>query len=52
VGKFYHQHDIVLFVCLGFLSLVFLVSVVMDGLGGNRLGETIQNLWNTLWPIP
>jgi hypothetical protein len=52
VGKFYHQHDIVLFVFLGFLSLVFLVSALVDGLGGNPLGETIQNLWNTLWPIP
>jgi hypothetical protein len=52
VGKFYHQHDIVLFVFLGFLSLVFLVSIVMDGLRGNPLGDTIQNLWNTLWPIP
>ncbi len=52
VGKFYHRHDIVLFFFLGFLSLVFLGSVVKDGFGGNPLGETIQNLWNTLWPIP
>jgi hypothetical protein len=52
VGKFYHQHDIVLFVFLGVLSLVFLVSIIMDGLGGKPLGETIQNLWDTLWPIP
>ncbi len=52
VGKFYHQHDIVLFVFLGFLSLAFLISIVRDGLGGNPLGRTIQNLWNTLWPIP
>ena len=51
IGKFYHQHDIVLFVFLGFLSLVFLVSIIMDGLGGNPWGGTIQNLWNTLWPI-
>ncbi len=51
VGKFYHQHDMILFVFLGFLSLVFLVSIIMDELRGNPLGETIQNLWNTLWPI-
>jgi hypothetical protein len=51
VGKFYHQHDIVLFVFLGILSLTFLVSVIMDGLGGSPLGETIQNLWNTLLTI-
>jgi len=52
VGKFYHHHDTVLFVFLGLLSLVFLVSTVMDGLGKNPLGETIQNLWITLGPIP
>jgi hypothetical protein len=51
VGKFYHQHDMVLFVFLGFLSAVFLVSLVMDGLGGNPFGETIQNLWDTLLPL-
>jgi len=51
VGKFYHLHDMVLFVLLGILSIVFLVSLVMDGLGGNPFGETIQNLWNTLLPI-
>jgi len=51
VGKFYHQHDIVLFVFLSILSIAFLVSLVKDGLGGNPLGETIQNLWNTLLPI-
>jgi hypothetical protein len=50
VGKFYHQHDRVLFVFLSILSLAFLVSLVMDGLAGNLLGETIQNLWNALWP--
>src|SRR4030043_1999598 len=48
VGKFYHSHDIVLFIFLGVLSVVFLISVIMDGLGGSPLGETIQNLWNTL----
>ena len=52
VGKFYHQHDIVLFVFLGLLSLVFLVSIGMDGLRGNPLGGTIRDLWNTLWPLP
>ena len=51
VGKFYHQHDIVLFIFLGILSITFLVSVIMDGLGGNPFGETVQNLWNTLLTI-
>ena len=52
VGKLYHQYDIVLLVFLGFLSLVFLTSIVADGLGGVPVGETIQNFWNTLWPSP
>jgi len=37
VGKFYHQHDVVLIVFSGILSITFLVSVIMDGLGGNLL---------------
>jgi hypothetical protein len=52
VGKFYHHHDIVLFVFLGIVSIVFLISLVMDGLGENPFGDTIQNLWNALLPIP
>jgi hypothetical protein len=52
VGKFYHQHDMVLFVFLGILSIVFLISLVMDGLRGDPFGNTIQNLWNALLPIP
>ena len=51
VGKFYHQHDVVLFVLLGILAVVFLISLVMDGLGRNPFGDSIQNLWNTLLPI-
>ncbi len=50
VGKFYHQHDLVLFVFLGILSIVFLVSLVMDGLSGGPFGNTIRNVWNTLLP--
>jgi hypothetical protein len=52
VGKFYHQHDLILFVFLGILSIVFLFSLVMDGLNGNPFGNTIQNLWDALLPTP
>ncbi len=52
VGKFYHNHDIILFVFLGILSIIFLISLVMDGLGEKPFGDTIQNLWNALIPIP
>ncbi len=51
VGKFYHQHDVVLFVFLGFLAVAFLISLVIDGLRGSPLGGTLQDLWNTLSPL-
>jgi hypothetical protein len=51
VGKFYHQHDIVLFVFLGILSIVFLVSLVMDGLGGNPFGNTLLILRDAFIPL-
>jgi len=50
VGKFYHRHDMILFAFLGLLSIVFLISLVMDGLGGMPLGNTVQNLWSALLP--
>ena len=52
VGKFYHYHDVALFLFLGILSIVFLVSLVMDGLTGNPFGNTIQDLWNALLSLP
>jgi hypothetical protein len=52
VGKFYHNHDMVLFVFLGILSIVFLLSLAMDGLGSKPFGNTIQNLWNAFLPLP
>jgi hypothetical protein len=50
VGKFYHQHDLILFVFLGMLSFVFLISLVMDGLSGSSFGNTVRNLWDMLLP--
>jgi len=50
VGKFYHQHDLVLFIFLGILSILFLVSLVLDGLNGSPFGDTVRNLWNTFLP--
>src|SRR4030067_1462089 len=41
VGKLYHRHDIVLFVFLGILSIVFLISLVMDELGSKPIGNTL-----------
>ncbi len=52
VGKFYHYHDIVLFAFLGIVSIIFLISLVVDGLGEKPFGNAIQNLWNALLPAP
>ena len=52
VGKFYRYHDIALFLFLGMLSIIFLISLGMDGLRGDPFGNTIQNLWSALPPIP
>ncbi len=46
VGKFYHQHDLILFIFLGILSILFLITLTMDGLGEKPFGETMKNLWN------
>ena len=50
VGKFYHHHDSILFAFLGILSILFLITLVLDGVEEKPFGETIQNLWNALFP--
>jgi hypothetical protein len=48
VGKFYHYHDAVLFAFLVILAIIFVISLIMDGLGNRPFGQTIQDLWNKL----
>lgn len=48
VGKFYHYHDMALFVFLVFLAIVFVISLIMDGIENRPFGQTIQNLWETM----
>jgi hypothetical protein len=50
VGRFYHYHDMVLFAFLTLVSVLFLISLVMDGLGGKPFGDTIRNLLDALTP--
>ena len=52
VGKFYHYHDIVLFVFLTVTAIVFLISLIIDGLGSKPIGGTIQSLLKALIPLP
>ena len=50
VGKFYHYHDTVLFAFLVILAIVFLISLIMDGVENRPWGQTIQDLWDKLTP--
>lgn len=45
VGKFYHYHDTALFIFLTILSIAFLISLVVDGIGNKPFGHTIRNFW-------
>jgi hypothetical protein len=51
VGKFYHYHDIVLFIFLTLTAIVFLITLVIDGLGSKPVGSTIQSLLNAFIPL-
>ena len=50
VGKFYHYHDIALFVFLVIASFVFIITLIADGSGARSFGDTFQNLLNVLIP--
>lgn len=52
VGKFYHYHDIALFVFLALLSIVFLISLILDLSGNGPIGNTMQSLLSSFIPLP
>jgi hypothetical protein len=52
VGKFYHCHDMTLFVFLALLSIVFLISLILDLSGNGPIGNTMQNLLSSFIPLP
>ncbi len=52
VGKFYHCHDMVLFVFLALLSIVFLISLILDLSGNGPIGNTMQNLLSSFISQP
>jgi hypothetical protein len=52
VGKFYHYHDMVLFVFLALLSIVFLISLILDLAGNGPIGITMQNLLRSFILVP
>jgi hypothetical protein len=51
VGKFYHYHDVVLFIVLTIIAVVFLTSLILDWSGSKPIGDTIQNLWSSFIPL-
>jgi hypothetical protein len=48
VGKFYHYHDFFLFALLILLCIVFLTTLILDGVGNKPFGDTIRDLWDAL----
>ena len=52
VGKFYHCHDIILFIFLAVLSMTFLISLIIDWSGNKHIGNTAQNLLSAFIRLP
>jgi len=52
VGKFYHYHDIALFIFLVLFAISFLISLGVDWWSEMPFGRTAQDLWNLLIPVP
>jgi hypothetical protein len=44
VGKFYHYHDLVLFIFMAVLSMIFLTSLIIDWSRNRPIGDTMQDL--------
>ncbi len=52
VGKFYHTHDIVLFVFLTVIAIAFVISLMIDGIRSKPIGDIIQSLLKAFIPFP
>jgi hypothetical protein len=48
VGKFYHTHDVVLLAFLTAIAVLFLISVIIDGIGNKPIGTTPQDILDHL----
>jgi len=44
VGKFYHYHDIVLFIFLTISSIVFIIALIIDWTGCSPMGSAFQSI--------
>jgi hypothetical protein len=52
IGTFYHYHDVALFIVMVIIGVGFIVSLIIDGLRGQPMGTTIQDLRQILPPPP
>lgn len=50
VGKFYHYHDVVLFIFLSLVAIGFVASWIIDGIEGKPFGKTILDFLILLIP--
>lgn len=48
VGKFYHYHDLILFIFLSLVAIWFVITLIIDGIENRPFGQTILNLWDLL----
>ncbi len=48
VGKFYHYHDTVLFVILVIIAVLFILTLIVDGIENRPWGQTIRDMWDQL----
>jgi len=49
VGRFYHYHDLALLTFLSILTIVFVISLIMDGIENRPFGQTICDWFETVF---
>ena len=50
IGAFYHYHDVALFIVMVIIGVGFIVCLIIDGVRGQSMGTTLQNLRQVLLP--
>jgi hypothetical protein len=50
IGTFYHYHDVALFIVMVIIGVGFIVCLFIDGIRGQPLGATLQDLRQSLFP--
>jgi hypothetical protein len=50
IGTFYHYHDVALFIVMVIIGVGSIVCLFIDGVRGQSMGTTLQNLRQILFP--